>query len=80
MNTVETEEASIGNGLTDAAGERTRSYVDRGVHALKTVSGKARQIGQHADGYVRNNPWWAIGAAAGVGICIGLLLRGRRGS
>lgn len=80
MHTVETREANIVEGLTNAAGERAKSCVDVGVDALNSVSGKARQIGRTADGYVRDNPWWAIGAAAGVGIVIGFLLRGRRGS
>ena len=79
MKTVETQ-PNDAEGLADAAGERAKHYVDVSVDALNAVSGKARQIGHNADGYVRDNPWLAIGAAAGVGICIGYLLRSRRGS
>jgi ElaB/YqjD/DUF883 family membrane-anchored ribosome-binding protein len=66
--------------LATAAGERAKSYVDVGVEALNSVSGKARQLSHTADGYVRDNPWLAIGAAAGLGVVIGFLLRGRRES
>ena len=80
MKTVETKETSTAQSLTEAAGERAKNCVDAGVNALNAISGKARQIGQNADSRVRGNPWLAIGAAAGVGILIGFLLRGRRES
>jgi ElaB/YqjD/DUF883 family membrane-anchored ribosome-binding protein len=79
MKTVESKEEYTAESLAQAAGERAKSCVDAGVNALNAVSGKARQIGQNADGYVRDSPWLAIGAAAGVGAVIGFLL-GRRGN
>jgi ElaB/YqjD/DUF883 family membrane-anchored ribosome-binding protein len=38
---------------------------------------KARAAGHAADEFVHENPWKAIGAAAGVGLVVGLLI-GRR--
>ena len=38
---------------------------------------KARAAGHAADDYVHEHPWKAIGAAAGVGLIVGLLI-GRR--
>lgn len=38
---------------------------------------KTKALGQTTDGYVHENPWKAIGVAAGVGVVIGLLV-GRR--
>ena len=38
---------------------------------------RAKAAGVAADDYVHDNPWRAIGAAAGVGLVIGLLI-GRR--
>lgn len=38
---------------------------------------QARAAGRAADGYVRENPWQAVGIAAGVGLLIGFLM-GRR--
>jgi len=80
MKTVETGNTCTPESLADAAGERAKSCVDAGVSALNTMSGKARELGRSADGCVRDNPWLALGAAAGVGILVGFLLRGRRES
>lgn len=38
---------------------------------------KAKAVGHAADDYVHENPWKAIGAAAGIGLVVGLLI-GRR--
>jgi ElaB/YqjD/DUF883 family membrane-anchored ribosome-binding protein len=38
---------------------------------------QAREAGRAADQYVRENPWSAIGAAAGVGLLLGLLIARR---
>ena len=38
---------------------------------------KVKAAGRAADEYVHDNPWRAIGAAAGIGLVIGLLI-GRR--
>jgi len=38
---------------------------------------RARQVATDADGYVRDNPWQAVGMAAGVGLLVGLLLSRR---
>jgi ElaB/YqjD/DUF883 family membrane-anchored ribosome-binding protein len=73
-------ETSTAEDLVQAAKERAKSCVDASVNALNVVSDKACQVGRNADGYVRENPWLVIGAAAGVGILVGYLLRGRRES
>ena len=39
--------------------------------------GKAKEVGRAADDYVHDNPWPAVGIAAGVGFLVGLLI-GRR--
>jgi ElaB/YqjD/DUF883 family membrane-anchored ribosome-binding protein len=38
---------------------------------------RAKAAGQAADTYVHDNPWKAIGAAAGIGLLIGLLMSRR---
>ena len=38
---------------------------------------KAKEVGQATDTYVRDNPWQAVGMAAGVGFLIGLLVSRR---
>lgn len=37
--------------------------------------GQVRKVAQTTDTYIRERPWAMIGAAAGVGVLIGLLLR-----
>ena len=78
MKTAEGTEVKNCETMTQAAGERAKDYVDVGVNALNAATGKARQLSRTADSYVRENPWLVVGAAAGVGILIGFLLRGRR--
>jgi len=38
---------------------------------------RAKEMAGATEGYVRDNPWQAVGVAAGVGLLLGLLL-GRR--
>ena len=38
---------------------------------------KAKEVGQATDTYVRENPWQAVGVAAGAGFLIGLLISRR---
>ena len=63
--------------LADAAGERAKQYVDAGVTAYHAASDKTRAMTKQVDGYVRENPWWVIGAAAGLGVLFGMLIRRR---
>ena len=45
--------------------------------AEKTLVKKSKECAEIADDYVRENPWSAIGIAAGVGLALGLLIRGK---
>jgi ElaB/YqjD/DUF883 family membrane-anchored ribosome-binding protein len=45
--------------------------------AEKTLRQKSKECAELADDYVRDNPWSAVGIAAGVGLVLGLLLRGK---
>ena len=38
---------------------------------------RAREIADAADEYVQENPWQAVGIAAGIGLVVGLLLSRR---
>jgi ElaB/YqjD/DUF883 family membrane-anchored ribosome-binding protein len=63
--------------MADVAGERAKEYVDKGVETYNAVAGRSRAVGRQVDGYVRENPWIIIGAAAGVGLLLGLVIRRR---
>jgi len=43
--------------------------------AEKVVIKKSKECAEIADDYVRENPWSAVGIAAGVGVLLGLLIR-----
>lgn len=45
--------------------------------AEKTLVKKSKEAADVADDYVRENPWNAVGIAAGVGLILGLLIRGK---
>lgn len=45
--------------------------------AQAAVVDKAKQVGHATDDYVHENPWRAVGVAAGFGFIVGLLI-GRR--
>ncbi len=45
--------------------------------AVKRTKEMAKEITGAAEGYVRSNPWQAVGVAAGVGLIVGLLLSRR---
>lgn len=47
------------------------------AQAQEAMALKAREVAKATDGYVHENPWKAVGVAAGVGLLVGLLL-GRR--
>jgi ElaB/YqjD/DUF883 family membrane-anchored ribosome-binding protein len=57
--------------------ERVRHARDRIAHLQEAAIQKARAAGHAADDYVHEKPWTAIGAAAAVGLVLGLLI-GRR--
>jgi len=68
------------------AGERITAARKRIEQSLeegkKTVSeaesafvDKTKEMAKAADDYVRQNPWNAVGIAAGIGLVLGLLLR-----
>lgn len=61
--------------------ERVRDRMSKAkvelLHLQQATVEKAKAAGHATDVYVHENPWRAIGAAAGVGLVIGLLI-GRR--
>ena len=61
--------------------ERLQQRLSDARHSLLTLqasaSEKAKAAGHAADDYVHEHPWKAIGAAAGIGMIIGLLISRR---
>jgi ElaB/YqjD/DUF883 family membrane-anchored ribosome-binding protein len=76
--------ASAGRAAGEAAAsvaQRVGDTLEQGRAALvdmqELLAEKTRDCMRTTDTYVRDNPWQAIGIAAGVGLIIGLLI-GRR--
>jgi ElaB/YqjD/DUF883 family membrane-anchored ribosome-binding protein len=74
---------TAGNVGTEATEVRERVRLrllrakDTLQHLQETAIERARLAGNQADDYVHEHPWTSIGAAAGLGLVIGLLI-GRR--
>lgn len=45
------------------------------AEAEKVVIERSKEYADIADDYIRENPWNAVGIAAGVGLILGLLIR-----
>lgn len=77
--------------VTDAAHSATHEYalarrslqgafddaIARLDGARRSVKTSALDAADATDGYVRHNPWQALGAAAAAGLVVGFLLRRR---
>jgi ElaB/YqjD/DUF883 family membrane-anchored ribosome-binding protein len=84
---VDDAEALLKHAVRDAGGEyaSARERLESSMHAArerlvaleKSALDGIGEAGRAADTYVREHPWSAIGAGAGVGLLVGLLL-GRR--
>jgi ElaB/YqjD/DUF883 family membrane-anchored ribosome-binding protein len=59
------------------AEETVRQARERLQAAEEDISRRAREVAHEADQYVRDNPWRAVGVAAGIAFVIGLLVARR---
>ncbi|HEX5363605.1 MAG TPA: DUF883 family protein [Gallionella sp.] len=58
--------------------ENLASAKDRLVAAERAVVEKTKQAAKATDEYVHENPWKAVGIAAGVGLVVGMLISRNR--
>lgn len=63
--------------LRDKAEESLRAGKIRMAEAQEALLVRTREAADTADVYVHENPWRAVGIAAGIGLVVGLLI-GRR--
>jgi ElaB/YqjD/DUF883 family membrane-anchored ribosome-binding protein len=61
----------------ERASETVRAARERLGEAQEEVIRQAKYAAREADGYVRDNPWQAVGIAAGVAFIIGVLVSRR---
>ena len=88
LRTVIDEAEELLKATASQAGEKAavaRERIQETLHQAKVklaqaedvVVQRSKQAARVTDDYVRENPWQAVGAAAGIGLVIGLLI-GRR--
>ena len=58
----------------DELRERLRDALDTGKYSFERLRTEATRRAKQADQLVRENPYYAIGVAAGVGALIGILV------
>jgi ElaB/YqjD/DUF883 family membrane-anchored ribosome-binding protein len=58
----------------DQAGPRVQEARARTEEALRSARERLQSTGQQLDAQVRENPWVAVGVAAGIGLLVGVLL------
>src|SRR5882724_3121865 len=77
------------HATTGLAGEKIQAVRSKAEETLKQAQTRlsaveddamrrAKEIAGAAEGYVRENPWQAVGVAAGIGLLLGLLLSRRQ--
>lgn len=82
-DTEELLKATAGDVSAQAKGARERAEASlrtartRMSEAQRDLTVRARAAAQATDHYVHENPWPAVGAAAGLGFVIGLLISRR---
>jgi ElaB/YqjD/DUF883 family membrane-anchored ribosome-binding protein len=54
---------------------QAKEYAQQGYD---TAAQKSRELKDSTQTYIEENPWYAIGIALGVGVLVGLMLRGGR--
>ena len=56
-------------------GERIEKVRARAEESLRVARARMRDAGTRLDDQVHQNPWTAVGIAAGIGLVLGILLR-----
>src|SRR3954468_2418101 len=88
MRVVISDAEELLRATASQAGEQiavARERIQDSLHQAKVklaeadaiVRERARQAARYTDEYVRENPWRAIGIAAGIGLALGIVLARR---
>ena len=88
MKVVISDAEDLLRATANQAGEKisvARERIEDSLHQAKVklaeaeamVSERAREAARYTDEYVHENPWRAIGVAAGIGLLLGLLMSRR---
>jgi ElaB/YqjD/DUF883 family membrane-anchored ribosome-binding protein len=72
-----TEAGTAANEARDKLQDRLTQLKDKLSYLQDEALLHSKAVGRAADNYVHEHPWQAIGAAAGVGLLLGLLISRR---
>jgi ElaB/YqjD/DUF883 family membrane-anchored ribosome-binding protein len=72
-NQLESQLNNLGDQLGEGLQEAEQTWKD----VQEMLTERTKEAAKAADTYVRQNPWTALGVAAGIGIVAGLLMRRR---
>lgn len=85
MKTLVKDAQALFHAAAALSGDKAEEMHERGIRLLDTALANAqdaqastldfgREMAHSANGYVKDNPWRTIAAAAGVGLAVGVLL------
>jgi ElaB/YqjD/DUF883 family membrane-anchored ribosome-binding protein len=85
MKTLMEDAQELFREATQSTGTKAEELRSKGLELLDTAMGKAqevqalalekgKEVAQTTDEYVHENPWKAVGIAAGVGLIVGMLV------
>ena len=70
---VSTESDGVSE-MSGRAREAAKEYLQKGY---KFAADKAQVAKQSTEGYIKTNPWYAVGIALGTGVLLGMLIKTR---
>ena len=66
----------FGSQVSDAAGKYAKQAKEYAQQGYDYAAEKSQKVKETTEGYITDNPWYAVGIALGVGVLVGMLLRG----
>jgi ElaB/YqjD/DUF883 family membrane-anchored ribosome-binding protein len=76
---VKDARSAVGNAANRAkevASEYAGKAKEYASQGYDYAAEKSKQAKETAQGYIEDNPWYAVGIALGVGVLLGMLMRG----
>jgi ElaB/YqjD/DUF883 family membrane-anchored ribosome-binding protein len=70
--------SSMASKAKEYAGQYAGQAKEYAQQGYEYAADKSKQLKDSTQGYIEENPWYAIGIALGVGVLVGLMLRGGR--
>ena len=66
----------IGGQVSETASKYAQQAKEYAQQGYNYAADKSKKVKETTESYITDNPWYAVGIALGVGVLVGLLLRG----